>query len=367
MPSVYTNGLQPHQIDDLVNNTLHLFEKDSWIDIATELQHYFAYEDLLLQNRIAVAGGDMLQWQVKVRNTNSARNTGMFARDSVSVQDITKHAKIWWTKQTCNFAYDIDESEFNDPEPVRILNLLRARRHDALTSLAELMESNLWGLPTDINNEDEMLKPLGIPYWIVRNATKGFNGGVPVGSNFTDVGGLSPSTYPRWQNFTGQYVVMDKHDLVRLMREGTVKCRFKQPVSHPAPNRGRPRYRIATVYEVIARLEEILETQNDNNGNDVAKYDGELHFRRVPVTWVPFLDNHMDPLGTDTDNPLGKNPVYGIDLDAFHMVFKRGAMMRRTRPLIAPEQHTVRHVHYDSWMNFRCFNRRSNWVFTQAA
>jgi hypothetical protein len=229
------------------------------------------------------------------------------------------------------------------------------------------MEKNFWGLPTDVNNAEEMRKPLGVPYWIVRNATKGFNGGVPVGSNFTTVAGLSPVTYPAWRNFTGSYKVADKHDLVRLMREGHVKCDFRQPVDQPSPGREPPRYIIATVYDLIQKLEEILETQNTNLGNDLAAKDGDLMFRRTPVTWVPFLDANHDPTGADANNPLGKNPVYGIDRGQFRLVFKTGSFMKRSKPIIAPNQHSVRHIHWDSWTQFQCFNRRSNFVFTQSA
>lgn len=365
--SAYANGLRPDQIDDLVNNTLHKFDKDRFVDISTELQRYFAYDNMLLNGRIAIDGGDQLQWQIKVRNTGAAINTGMYAVDSVSVKDVTKHAKVWWTKQSTHMGYDIDELAFNRPDAVRLLSIIIPRRHDAMTSYAELMEQNFWGLPADINDEEEMKKPLGVPYWIVRNATKGFNGGLPVGSNFTNVAGLDPTVYTRWQNFTGQYRVADKHDLVRLLREAVVKCNFRQPIKHPSPKSGPPRYTICTVYEIVQVLEEILEAQNSNLGKDVASMDGDLVFRRTPVTWVPFLDANHDPTGAVTTNPLGKNPIYGIDRNAFKVVFKKGAVMRRTRPLVAPNQHDTRHVHWDSWMQFKCLDRRSSFVVTQAA
>ena len=59
-----------------------------------------------------------------------------------------------------------------------------------------------FGKPTD---SSDVVTPRGLFYWIVKNSgTPGFNGGIP--SGFTDVGGLSPTTYPRWKNWTGQYV-----------------------------------------------------------------------------------------------------------------------------------------------------------------
>ena len=363
----YTTGLLPSDIDDLVTLTLDHFEKDKWVDISTELQRYFAYENLLMGDRIGIDGGERLTWQVKVRNTGGARNTGLYAVDDVKVADNMKSCSINWTKQTCSMAYDVDEEGFNSPDANRIVNLLSTRRHDALTSFAELMEDNFWGMPANTTDETEQKKPLGVPYWVVRNATKGFNGGVPIGGGHTTVAGLSPTTYPRWKNFTGSYRVMDKKDLVRLLREAVVKCDFRQPISQPSPTGdGGPKYIIASTYEVIQRMEELLEQQNDNLGNDVASKDGQVMFRRTPIKWVPWLDANQDSTGVDTANHYGKNPIYGVNKRAFRMVFKTGKFMQRSKPLIAPNQHSVRHIHWDSWCQFQCFDRRGNFVVTQA-
>lgn len=367
MPSAYTNGLRPEQIDDLVENTLHRFVKDKWVDISLELQRYFAYENLLLSDRIAIDGGDQLQWQVKVRNTGSFKNTGMYAVDDVKVADVTKSCTLPWTKQTVNMGYDIDEPAFNSGSAVRILNYIQARRHDALTSYAEGMEANFWGLPQNTTDEAELLKPRGVPYWIVRNATSGLNGSLPLGGGHANVAGLSPVTYTNWRNRTGLYTVIDKHDLVRLLRECHVKCKFKAPVKHPSPVNGMPRHVLPTTYEVIQKLEEILESQNNNLGTDIASMDGDLVFRKTPMVWVPYLDANHDATGADSSNHLGKNPIYGIDKLSFQMVYLQGKFMRRSKPIIASNQHTVRHVHWDTWMQFRCYDRRRNFVLTQSA
>lgn len=365
MPN-YTTGLLPTDIDDLVELTLNHFEKDKWVDISTELQRYFAYENMLLGDRIGVDGGERLQWQVKVRNTGGAKNTGLYAVDDVKVSDNMRHCTVGWTKQTCSMAYDVDEEGFNSPNANRIVNLLQVRRHDALTSFAELMEDNFWGLPANTTDDEEQKRPLGVPYWITRNATTGFNGSLPLGGGHATVAGLSPTTYPRWRNYTAGFRIMDKKDLVRKLREAVVKCNFRAPIAHPSPEGANaPRYRLATTYEVIQRMEEMLESQNDNLGNDVASKDGDVMFRRTPMTWVPWLDANSDPTGADATNHYGKNPIYGIDRRSFRMVFKTGKFMVRSKPLIAPNQHSVRHIHWDSWMQFQCFNRRQNFHMSQ--
>lgn len=366
MPQVYTTGLQPHQIEDLVNNTLHRYFKDSWIDLSMELQRYFAHKNFLLGNRLAIQGGDQLQWQVKVRNTGNARNSGMYAKDDIKVLDVTKNCKIDWTMQTTNMAYDIYESAFNSGNAVRILNYLRARRHDALSSYVELQERNFWSLPLD-TSEEEMKKPRGVPYWIVRNASTGWHGALPLGGGHTTVAGLDPNVYTSWRNWTGQFATISKRDLVRKLREAHMKCDFRAPVPYPDTRSGkRPRYRLATTYEMIAGMEEILEQQNQNLGNDIASKDGDVTFRKTPVHWVPYLDENQDTTGQDATHHLGKNPIYGFDLNAFQMVYQSGKFMNKSKALQAPEQHTVRHVHWDSWTQYKCVDRRSQFVLTQS-
>jgi len=374
MPSLLT-GLHPDQIDDLVNNTLNRFERDKWVDLSLDLQRYFAMQNLLLDDKVGVEGGTQLQWQVKVRNTGSAKNTGMFGIDDVKVQDVTKNCKVGWTKQTCNFAYDIDEEGFQSGDAVRLLSILKVRRHDAMSDFAELMESNFWGLSYDDADDAQALKPYGVPYWIVRNATKGFNGTTPIVpsayAGHTTVAALNPTTYTRWANYTGQYVSISKRDLVRLLREATIKCYFRAPVGYPNVAKSeKPRHVLCTTYEVVSRMEELLEEQNTNLGNDVASKDGLVTFRRSPVEWIPWLEDHHDSAGTAAASTeayiYGKNPIYGIDRNSFRMVFKRGAFMRRTRPLIPANQHSARHVHYDTWMQYQCFDRRRNFVVTQS-
>jgi SAM-dependent methyltransferase len=40
-----------------------------------------------------------------------------------------------------------------------------------------------------------------------------------------------------------------------------------------------------------------MSGSDDNLGNDIASQDGETHFRKIPVRWVPFLE-------ADTTNPV---------------------------------------------------------------
>jgi hypothetical protein len=362
--SITSGALGPKDIADLVEGTLAAYDRNEWVDISTSLQEYFAQTNFLLGDKVAKDGGDSLQWQVKVRNTGAAKPSGLYSVDDVRVADVMKSCNLEWKAQTTNFAFDVSEQVFNSGNMERIFDVVEARRNAALSDLAELMEDLFWGIPSNSTSE-EMLKPFGIPYWIVRNDTKGWNGGAPLGSTFSTVAGLNPSTYPNWRNYTDSYQAIAKRDMVRSVREAMVKCNFKAPVSYPGAPSGPPRFILPTTYEVVQGLEEMLEEQNTNLGKDVASMDGQVMFRKHPVVWVPWLDANHDPTDTDETNHYGCNPIYGIDRDVFRCVFRSGWWMKRSAPIIAANQHNVRHIHFDTWMQYQCKNRRTNFVIVQ--
>ena len=232
--------------------------------------------------------------------------------------------------------------------PARLVNLLQTSRVDAMTDLAELMEGNFWSKPT---SSSDNLAPYGVPYWINTTSystTGGFNGGRPTG--FTDVGGLDPNTYSRWKNWNAQYVAVSKSDLIRKWREAATKTEFKPPVDGPFSNM-KSNWGYYTDYTVLGTLEEILESQNDNLGNDVASKDGNTIFRRIPVEWVPYFHNNS---GTgDTTNP-----IYGINWAVFKPCFLQGEYMKETKVQPHPYQHRTLVSYTDCTMNFSCVDRR---------
>jgi len=51
----------------------------------------------------------------------------------------------------------------------------------------------------------------------------------------------------------------------------------------------------------------------------------------------------------------------------FRPFVKTGCNMRRSKPMPAPgnTQHTVKAIHYDTWMNYICYNRRATFVISK--
>jgi len=141
--------------------------------------------------------------------------------------------------------------------------------------------------------------------------------------------------------------------------ESATKTRFMPPVDVPEYNTGN-RYAYYTNYDVLSLLEEALEDQNDNLGNDIASKDGRTMFRRVPVNWVPYLDaNNLE--GGEQD------PVYGINWGEFKVVFLKGFYLKEGKPMMSPKQHNVFESHVDLTYNFQCTNRRAQFVLNKSA
>jgi hypothetical protein len=199
---------------------------------------------------------------------------------------------------------------------------------------------------------------MGIPFWIQKDASTtpagAFNGGNPTG--FTSgAASISSTTYPKWKNWTFGYTAVTPDDVVVKIKRSLYETKFTAPNPHPELGYGSAQYQIFTTYDVREPLERLAESRNDNLGNDVAKYINNVLVGGVPVEAVHYLDS----------NDGTADPIYGINWRAIRPFVKRGANMRQTKKK-APLQHTVRQIHYDTWMNFGCYNRRALWVGSKA-
>ena len=336
-------SLNLENLGDLVATTLKDLGRLRFTEIATDLQNHVAMRNLLRKNRVEMESGYAIQWDVMVDHSHTSTNVGIAATDNVNIFDGMVQASTVMRNSTTNYAFDHREVQANQ-SPSRIVNLVQARRIMAMISLAELMETNFWGFP----NASDTLTPLGIPYWVTKNATEGFNGGTPTG--YSTVAGLNTTTYPRWQNWTYQYTAVSRDDFIRHARQAATKTDFMPPVDGiPTFNTGDS-YGFYTNYSVIGQLEEAAESQNDNLGSDLASQDGKTLFRRVPVTYVAKLD-------ADTTNPF-----YGLNWGVLKTWVMKGWWLRETNLPITPNQHTVSSHHIDCTYNFVARDRRRHFV-----
>jgi len=357
---------------DLIVSTMKNFEKLTWTDLVPSLQKHTAMPELLRKKRVEFGSGYGHQFNVRLYSNNAARNVKLNEEDNPTTADVLDTGQVGWRHSETHWAIEERIIAMNR-EPARLVDLLKVSRIDAMTSLAELMENNFWGDPPLSTNETD---PLGIKYWISRDdhnapnagppTEAGFKGDLPVGDNetvdlgHTKVGGLAPSVADgdKWRNWVGKYTNVSKSDLIRKMREASVKTFFKPPVDGPYSNKSVD-HAYYTTYAVISKMEEILESQNDNLGNDVASKDGLVQFRRNPVIWVPKIDGDTASGGGEID------AVYGINWNNFKPIFLRGEYMKESRVSPHPLHHRTITQYVDCTYNFFCNDRRSQFVLAK--
>jgi hypothetical protein len=341
-------ALYHEQIDDFIELTLNRYEKNDWVDISLPLQRYTFASKWFKGKQKPERGGPRLEWKIRTKNQGTAKHSGLYAVDDTNRINVMTKATQEWAKQTVNYIYDIDEDIFQSG-PETIIREMLLLEQGLYNDFFELMETSMWTAPASSTADPR--PPSGVPFWIQKNATLGFNGGDP--SGFTSgAGGVATATYPRWKNYTGTYVQVSRDDLVEKVVNACDYCDFQAPKSYPEIGGGDPSWGFYTVHSVVATMRRMLQAGNDNLGPDVGRWAGDVLIKSIPVTWVPALDS------SESDAYDSSNPFYGINWKKFEYFFKTGRNMVKHPPKDAAHQHTVRERHMDNWGNFVCYDRR---------
>ncbi len=336
--------IQAGDIGDLVASTLPNLGRLKFTDLMSDYQNTIILKRLMKKNKMTFDSGRSVSFNVITNHNNSARFVGIGESDVSDIPNVMTTGDVPWRWITWNWAMDGRLVSMN-ANPSKIVDVIQEQRMAAFGSAVVKFENAGWRAPAST----DLKSPYGIPYWIVKSNTavttnNGFNGLVP--SGYTTVGGLNPTTFPRWANYAVQYTIVSKEDLIRKLRRMAYYTDFMPLVDDmPVYNTGDD-YGWYTNYNVAGSMEEILESQNDDLGEDVASMDGKTIFRRKPITPVIELD-------LDTTNP-----VYSINWGEFKTMGLQGWWMKETHVEKKAGQHTVSEVHYDCGFNYFCRNRR---------
>lgn len=340
--------LQATDIADIVSTTQNELGELKFTDLMSDYQNTIALKRLIKKNKITFDAGPEVSFNLITGDNDSTRAVGLYAVDNVDVTNVMTTGKIAWRHVTWNWAIDAHEIDING-SPRKIVDIVKTRRIAAFGSAIRKFEYWFWRVPA----ASDTVSPYGIPYYIVKSNTAvttndGFNGGLP--SGYSTVANISNTTYPRWRNYATQYTAVTKDDLIRKWRRMAVYTDFMPFVDNiPQYNTGDD-YGFYTNYSVVGTLEELLEAQNENLGNDIASKDGQVMFRRTPVQFVKELD-------LDTTNP-----VYSINWGEMKTMGLRNWWMKETNVPMQAGQHNVSATHTDCTFNLLCRNRRRQGV-----
>lgn len=333
-------------IADLVVGTQRDLGRLKFQQIAQNVTDYELFPVWWKKDKVTFDSGIGIQKTLMNRLPDVARHVGWTEADAPAISDLLTTLNIPWRHATTSWSYKRQEMLMNRGKAL-ITNVIQARRIGALTDQVETVEAAGWTAPTSSDDDTE---PYGIPYFVVKNSTTGFNGGAP--SGHTTVAGVNLTNTPTYKNYTGQYVTVSKADLIKKMRTMKRKTAFKSPIDSPDYFRGRGmRYRVYMNEATISTMEEVGESQNENLGRDIASIDGvNMAFRGHPLRYVPQLDG-------DTTNP-----VYFLDHSTWQVVALAGDFLRETAPIRDPEKHDWFTVYVDTTYNYLCLDRRRNGV-----
>jgi hypothetical protein len=338
-------------ISDLVAGVLYDLGKLKFQQIAQNLQHYEVFSRWFKKDKVAFDSGIGIQRTLMNKLTNSAAHVGLLDPLQVNISDVLDQLQIPWRHARTHWALIYQTDILMNSGKSQIVSTIKARRAAAMLDLVEELENRAWSAPT--SSTDKTL-PYGLPYWVVKNATTGFNGGAA--SGHTTVGGVSLTDSPGFKNYTSIYTSISKADAIKKLRTAHRKTNFVSPITIDDYRGGvGDRYRLYTNESVISSLEDIGESQNDNLGRDVASMDGTITFRRNPIIWVPKLD-------ADTTGP-----IFLIDHSTFYPVCLKGDYLRESEAKQAPSQDNVYYTVIWLTYNFLCVDRRRNAVLATSA
>jgi hypothetical protein len=335
--------LEAKDILDVLNGALADLGRGKFEDISQDTQRLEVFSKWFKEDRVEVQSGNQIQRNLLNNRDNEASHPGVLDPDSANIPNVLVQLQVPWRHYRTKWAVEYRTDLLMNSEPAQIVDTVQLHRTSALIDLAEELESKAWASPSSSNKTD----PYGIPYWVVRDTSTGFNGGAPTGH--TTVGGIDLTTSPNFKNYTAQYTNVTKQDAISLMRDAHRSIDFRSPVSIPQyrDEVANP-YRIYVNLDTVNAMEAVGEGQNENLGRDIAPYDETISFRRHPIMWIPKLDS-------DTNDP-----IYMINTRTFHPVVLRGDHLRETEPRQSPNQVNVYESYVFGSYNYICTNRRRN-------
>ena len=339
-------GVTDAEIADLITSTLKNLGPPKIRQIAQDLTEYEMASKWFKKSKVVFDSGTGVKETLMFKYSDTARHVGLYEQDTLVIEPLLSNIEIGWVHLTNHYGFERRELLMNRGES-KIVNMVSARRGACQLGLIAQIEDTIWTL----RDPSDAKLPNGLPYYIVKNATEGFNGGNP--SGFSTCVGIDTTTQTKWRNWTGTYSAVSKEGILRTFRKGRRMTGFKSP-ENLKDFRGDPgqKWRLYANEELVDGLEMVGEQQNDNLGRDLHKMDNQITTGGNPPIHVPKLDE-------DTTNPCTRPRHRPIAL--------KGDWFNETeaKPLTGI-QHNVFRVDMDLTYNLFCVDRRRNMVLYKA-
>jgi len=344
--------MQASQLADLITTTLANLNKDKLTINVTDLQNFTVLPMMDKNHMMQEQGGQSIKLNYMYQDAGTAKNNGLFYTQSYGVSDMLTTGSIPWRYGSNHVEWETREPAMNKGAK-RILDLVKTRIVGAKYSWWKLCEDNFWSKPADSN---DITTPWGIDMAIVAaTGTPSFQGGAP--SGFTTYAEINSTTYPRWNNWAGEYTALTLADVVAKIKKAMWQTDFTVPpkLAVKSMDFTRDDVEMFSTYDVIEALANIAEGRNDNLGNELSKFQDSVMVNRAHIRAVPKLT-------ADRSN----NPIYGINWATFGLVKLEGEWEVETPAHPIPNQPTTVTQNWDYTYNYGCVDKRRNFILTQA-
>lgn len=343
--------LQADDMADMVAGTLKELGRLRFNQIIQELADYEIMPRWFKKMRKTDEGGIGIQRNLMIKSDDVAKHVGWYHVDDTNVADHMIQISIPWVTCQTDWAMEHKDTLVNKGKAV-VFNVIKPRRINAMISMVQLLETHAWASPALADTH----LPFGVFYYIVYNASEGFNGDVPTGH--TTVAGVTPSDHgSRYMNYTAQFTDVTRDDLIAKWTKAQWLTNWKSPVT-VKDYRGAngSRYRWYMHYDTAVAIATYAEQQNENLGKDVASMDGRATFLGHPIVRIHAFD----------DLASGSEPIVGIDHSCFETHVLAGDYLRETPSLRAGNQHNVYRSFVDLTYNYLCTDRRRQIMIAKA-
>ena len=349
--------IQATGIADVLIVSLNKLDRLKFTDLSSNYRNTIALKNIF-KKKIKTAVGPEFQFNIMTDTNGSFRSVGVGYVSQIDIPNVMTNGKMPFRHVVWNWAVDRKLVAMNAGD-AKIIDIAMTQRLAGLGSAIIGFERLLWSVPSLADFE---VKPVGIPYFVVKSSTDaitdttldGFNGNVP--SGYTLVANLTPSTSAngRYRNYADIYVAVSKTDLIRRMRRARFKTGFMSLTGEEPGHTETQDNGIYVNYDTLSLIEEELEAQNDNLGNDIASKDGKAVFLGTPLVAVQALE-------TDTTDP-----VYMLDWNELEPTALKTEWMREEHFKAEANQPTISMTNTDCSWNLGCRNRRKQSVIATA-
>lgn len=334
-------------IRDAVRSTQVNYGPPTFRQNAQRYTKYEIFSRWFRDDKVMIDGGRGIERQVMLdEEEDDGVHTGPYAEDVVDYQDVMDAVSVKWVFAKVGWTFNYDEIVSNrDGEA--LFDLIQTKRSAKMLKLAKSIENHGWSKPT---SSSDRINPWGVTYWIVKNSTRGFTGGLP--SGFTDLAGIDLDEHENFKNWSNVYTDVSRQDLIRKMRDARLETEFMSPIEVGGDGDViMETYRHYCNNQTYLDLQEKQEDQNENLGPDIGRSNvGALLFNGNPIVSVPALNSDF------------QDPIYSICHDTFSPVVHEGNFLRESDVIRSAKNADTYVVFIYLKYNFLCVDRRRNSV-----